>query len=69
VLAIQVRAGSGWRTVAWDDDRDLEVRALKPAGRRGFHWEAKWSGRRDAGAQYRVVLLRRGELEEISASP
>ena len=69
VLAIQVRAGTGWRTVAWDDDRDLEVRALKAAGRRGFHWEAKWSGPREAGASYRVVLLRRGELEEISASP
>jgi len=69
VLAIQVRAGAGWRNVAWDDDRDVEVRALKSAGRRGFRWEAKWSGRRDRTAQYRVVLLRRGELEEISASP
>jgi neutral ceramidase len=68
VLAIQARTAAGWRTVAWDDDRDLEVRAVKPAGRRGFHWEAKWSGRRDA-TQYRVVLLRRGELEEISVSP
>jgi neutral ceramidase len=69
VLVIQVRAASGWRSVAWDDDRDLEVRAVKPAGQRGFHWEAKWSGPRDAGPEYRVILFRRGELEEISASP
>ena len=69
VLAIQARVARGWRTVAWDDDRDLEVRAVKPAGQRGFHWEAKWSGRRDPGAEYRVVLLRRGELEEVSTSP
>ena len=69
VLAIQVRTATGWRTVAWDDDRDVEVRAVNPAGRRGFHWEAKWSGRRDRTAEYRVVLLSRGRLEEVSASP
>ena len=69
VLAIQVRTAPGWRTVAWDDDRDVEVRAVKSAGRRGFHWEATWSGRRDRTAEYRVVLLSRGPLEEVSASP
>lgn len=63
VLRIERRAADGWVTEVWDDDRDLEVRAIRPRGSRGYEWEARWTGG-SADATYRVVLTARRGLRE-----
>ncbi|MGH7699423.1 MAG: neutral/alkaline non-lysosomal ceramidase N-terminal domain-containing protein, partial [Gemmatimonadales bacterium] len=67
VLRIERRAGSGWEIVAWDDHRELEVRALRSLGGRGYEWEARWTGPRFGGG-LRVVLVRRAGLEEVAGA-
>ena len=67
VLAIQRQEGGGWLPVTWDDDQEVEVRALRGLGRRGFAWEARWRPcRRPSGATYRVLLLERPGLPALA---
>src|SRR5207247_1489693 len=41
VLRIERLAGERWDVVAWDDDRELEIRAVRSLGGRGYVWEAR----------------------------
>src|SRR6266704_2231550 len=56
VLRIERLAGEGWDVAAWDGDRELEIRAVRSLGRRGYVWEARWHHGRVAGP-FRVVLV------------
>ncbi|HYJ79657.1 MAG TPA: neutral/alkaline non-lysosomal ceramidase N-terminal domain-containing protein, partial [Longimicrobiaceae bacterium] len=68
VLAIKRAGGDGaWQTVAWDDDHELEVRALRALGSDGYEWEARWLPRVPAAGTYRVVLLERNGISELSS--
>jgi len=66
LVQVRRRQGEEWVPVAWDDDHELEVRALGGLGREGFEWEARWRPcRRPPGAAYRVVLLGREGMPEV----
>jgi len=65
VLRIERLAGERWDTVAWDDDRELEIRAVRSLGDRGYVWEARWHHPARAGA-FRVVLVARVGLTEVT---
>src|SRR5438552_1228771 len=42
VLRIERLVGERWDTVAEDGDRELEIRAVRSLGDRGYVWEARW---------------------------
>jgi neutral ceramidase len=65
VLRIERLVGDGWETVVWDDDRELEVRAVRSLGSRGYVWEARWRHPARAGA-FRVVLVERQALAAVT---
>ena len=65
VLRIERLAGDGWDVAAWDGDRELEIRAVRSLGRRGYAWEARWYHGRVAGP-FRVVLVARPGLPEVA---
>jgi hypothetical protein len=56
LLEIERRSGDGWERVSWDDDSQLEVRAIGRAWSRGYGWEARWATSY-RGEIYRVRLL------------
>lgn len=62
VLEIRYTDPSGDAVVTWDDDRDVEVWALRPAGRRGYLWEARWSPPSRPARVVQVALLERSGL-------
>src|SRR2546430_9333609 len=45
VLRIERYSDREWHPVAWDDDPYVEVRAVKPKGKR-YVWEVRWYRRR-----------------------
>lgn len=66
VLRIDRETEAGdWQPDVWDDDPRLEVRALRSRGRRGYLWEARWSGVGTSG-RYRPVLFAREGLREVT---
>ena len=65
VLRIERLIGERWDAVAWDDDRELEIRAVRSLGDRGYVWEARWHHPGRAGP-YRVVLVARAGLAEVT---
>ena len=65
VLRIERLAGERWEMETWDDDRELEIRAVRSLGRRGYVWEARWHHAARAGS-FRVVLVARPGLTEVS---
>ena len=66
VLRIEAYSDREWHPVAWDDDPYVEVRAVKPKGKR-YVWEVRWDRRR-ARDTVRVVLLARESLPQVSDS-
>src|SRR2546430_12907238 len=66
VLRIERYSDREWHPVAWDDDPYVEVRAVKPKGKR-YVWEVRWDRRR-ARDTVRVVLLARESLPQVSDS-
>ncbi len=58
----------GWKTVVWDDDPRVEVRALRPRGSRGYLWEARWWPESSSG-RHRVVLMKRQGFQEVAGRP
>jgi len=66
VLRIEAYSDREWHPVAWDDDPYVEVRAVKPKGKR-YVWEVRWDRRRTRDP-VRVVLLARGSLPQVSDS-
>jgi neutral ceramidase len=62
VLEIRYVDGAGRSVVTWDDDRDLEVWAMRSLGRRGYHWEARWSPPERPAGDVEIVLLERPAL-------
>ena len=65
VLRIERLVGERWDTVAWDDDRELEIRAVRSLGGRGYVWEARWHHPARAGP-FRAVLVARAGLAEVT---
>jgi neutral ceramidase len=65
VLRIERLAGGHWEVAAWDGDRELEVRAVRSLGGRGYLWEARWHSPSGAGP-FRVVLVARPGLPEVT---
>ena len=65
VLRIEHLVGERGDTVAWDGDRELEVRAVRSLGDRGYVWEARWHHPTHAGP-FRVVLVARAGLAEVT---
>src|SRR3989441_184973 len=65
VLRIERLVGERWDTVTWDDDRELEIRAVRSLGDRGYVWEARWHHSARAGP-FRVVLVARAGLAEVT---
>ena len=65
VLRIERLVGERWEVAAWDGDRELEVRALRSLGGRGYLWEARWHHPPAAGP-FRVVLVARPGLPEVT---
>jgi hypothetical protein len=51
--------------VAWAASRELEIRAVRSLGSRGYEWEARWHHAVRAGP-YRVVLVARAGLAEVT---
>lgn len=69
VLAVERREGDAWVLVTWDDDHELEVRAVRSLRGRGHEWEARWRPcRRPPGGDYRVVLLERPGLPTLAGN-
>jgi len=65
VLRIERLAGEHWEMAAWDGDRELEIRAVRSLGGRGYEWEARWYHGSGAGP-FRVVLVERPGLTEVT---
>lgn len=65
VLSIDRLAGERWEEAVRDDDRELEIRALRSLGGRGYVWEARWHHTPRAGV-FRVVLIARPGLAEVT---
>ncbi len=65
VLRIEHLVGERGDTVAWDGDRELEIRAVRSLGDRGYVWEARWHHPTHAGP-FRVVLVARAGLAEVT---
>jgi len=65
VLRIERLFGERWDAVAWDGDRELEIRAVRSLGDRGYVWEARWRQPARAGP-FRVVLVARAGLAEVT---
>jgi len=65
VLRIERLAGEHWEVVAWDGDREVEIRAQRSLGGRGYVWEARWHHPVRAGP-FRVVLVARPGLAEVT---
>ena len=65
LLRIERLVGERWDTVVWDDDRELEIRAVHSLGGQGYVWEARWHHPARAGP-YRVVLVARPGLAEVT---
>ena len=65
VLRIERLVGERWETVAWDDDRELEIRAVRSLGSRGYVWEARWHYPPRAGP-FRVLLVARPGLAAVT---
>jgi len=65
VLRIERLVGERWDTVAEDGDRELEIRAVRSLGDRGYVWEARWHHPARDGP-FRVVLLARAGLVEVT---
>src|SRR3989441_14363 len=65
VLRIERLVGERWDPVVWDDDRELEIRAVRSLGGRGYMWEARWHHAERAGP-FRVVLVARAGLPEVT---
>ncbi|HEY0306274.1 MAG TPA: neutral/alkaline non-lysosomal ceramidase N-terminal domain-containing protein, partial [Longimicrobiales bacterium] len=60
LLQVETRGSGDWRPLTWDDDPQLEIRAIRKDGRRGHWWEVRWTPDQ-LPAQWRVLLTRRGE--------
>src|SRR5213595_1063278 len=65
VLRIERLVGERWDAVAEDGDRELEIRAVRSLGDRGYVWEARWHHPARDGP-FRVVLLARVGLAEVT---
>jgi neutral ceramidase len=65
VLRIERLVGERWDTVAEDDDRELEIRAVRSLGGLGYVWEARWYHPARAGP-FRVVLVARAGLAAVT---
>lgn len=65
VLRIERLAGERWAVAAWDGDRELEIRAVRSLGGRGYVWEARWHHPPRTGP-FRVVLEARQGLAEVT---
>ncbi len=65
VLRIERLVAERWDTVAWDDDRELEIRAVRSLGGRGYVWEARLHHPARVGP-FRAVLLARAGLAEVT---
>jgi hypothetical protein len=66
MLVVERQASRGWIPTTWDDDHEMEVRAVGERGREGFEWEARWRPcRRVGGATYRAVLAARAGFSEV----
>jgi neutral ceramidase len=64
MVVMELQGPGGWRT--WDDDHEMEVRALRSRGPDGFEWEARWRPcRRVGGVTYRVILPARAGFPEV----
>lgn len=68
VLRIERLSGERWEVAAWDGDRELEIRAARARGARGYEWEARWHHAARAGS-LRVVLVARPGLAEVTGDP
>jgi len=68
VLRIERLVGERWDTVEWDDDRELEIRAVRSLGRRGYVWEVRWYHASGVGP-FHVVLTARPGLPEVTGDP
>ncbi len=67
VLRIERLAGERWLTDARDDDREVEIRAMRALGGRGYEWEVRWRHPASAGP-FRVVLAARPGLAEVTGA-
>ncbi len=67
VLRIERLAGERWLTDARDDDREVEIRAMRARGGRGYEWEVHWRHPASAGP-FRVVLAARPGLPEVTGA-
>lgn len=63
---VQIERESGEPLVR-DDDPYLEVRALRPARKRGYVWELRWDRHGLYSGPVRIVLLARGPLAQIKS--
>ncbi len=68
VLKFERETSNGWEITIWDDDRDLEVRAIRAQGQRGYLWEARWTPQTRAG-RHRLVLVARAGFPEVAGQP
>ena len=67
-IVIQADRNGVWEAVAWDDDPLVEVRTVRPRGRSGYLWEARWA-RGSARAPIRVILLEHSSLPMVESQP
>ena len=65
VLNIERLVGERGEVTAWDDDREVEIRAVRSLGARGYVWEARWRHPERAGP-FRVVLVPRPGLARVT---
>ena len=72
VLQLEMERNNTWEKVAWDDESDIVVRALKKQGDKGFLWRMEWKPKEVEKGIYRMVLLERqnnsGVLTRIEGS-
>lgn len=70
IVRIERRSAEGtWQPVVWDDDPNLEVRALRPRGDQGYLWAARWTPKSAAGGPIRAVLVERPGFAETTGRP
>lgn len=59
VVEVQRRAADGWVNVARDDQNDVEVRALGPAGSPLYRWQVRWIPDSMPSGDYRIMPVAR----------
>ena len=66
LLQLEAKSGAAWQTLTWDDDPQLEIRAIRGDRKRGYWWEARWTPDQ-LPAQWRVVLTQRGPNDVVQS--